>query len=304
MIQFWRIIASGFRNFLRNAWLSSAATAVMTVTLTLILVSAFLSSALNATVKGIVNKIDLSIYLNDNITPEQTQELQKRLQGLENVESVRFISKADAEEIFRRQNPGDPTLLEGLKQAEGALPASFQVKTKDQNPQKLEQIVHFTERPDVKPMVAKLSYQDQRKETIDKIIRVANVLRTVGLIASSIFLVISVLIIFNTIRMAIFTRRNEIEIMRLVGATNWFIRGPFVFEGALYGIIAAGIATALGYTLLAAAGGRLAIFLGDVGSTVAFFKAYPVLVLVSELLLGVIIGTISSLLAMTRYLKL
>jgi cell division transport system permease protein len=103
--------------------------------------------------------------------------------------------------------------------------------------------------------------------------------------------------------MAIFTRRDEIEIMKLIGATKWYIRGPFLFEAALYGIIAAVIATALSYTLLLGGGPKLASYI-DVASTIHFFQNYPVLVVLGEVIIGVLIGMFSSLLAMSRYLKL
>jgi cell division transport system permease protein len=124
-----------------------------------------------------------------------------------------------------------------------------------------------------------------------------------GLIFSVIFVAISVLIIFNTIRMAIFTRRDEIEIMKLVGATKWFIRGPFVFESALYGVIAAIIATALSLTALLGVGPKIASYI-DLGTATFIFSHYPVLVLLGAMTAGILIGTFSSLLAMARYLKL
>jgi cell division transport system permease protein len=103
--------------------------------------------------------------------------------------------------------------------------------------------------------------------------------------------------------MAIFTRREEIEIMKLVGATKWFIRGPFVFEAALYGIIAAVIAAVLSYMLILGAGPKLSSYI-DVQSTINFFRSYPTFIVFGELVIGICIGAFSSMLAMSRYLKL
>lgn len=304
MITLWRIILAGSRNFMRNAWLSTAATAVMTITLVISLFSFASNSALTATIRGIVNKIDVSIYFDDATSVEQIKNVQQRLQGIENVESVQYISKVDALEEFKEQNKNDPTLLSGLSEGDNPLPASLRIKTKDQ--QRIQEVINVLDGGDIKPLLDKktpYTYTGEKKATIDRIVNVSNFLKTSGLVATFIFLTISILVIFNTIRMAIFTRRSEIEIMKLVGATNWFIRGPFIFEAILYGVIAAVVALAICYSLLPFAP-ALAGFIPDIQNTIDFFHNYPLVVIALELLLGIVIGAFSSLLAMTRYLKL
>ncbi len=299
-----RIFQAGFRNFLRNAWLSTAATAVMVVTLTIMSVSFVASMALNSTIHGVVNKIDISIYLKDSTTVGQAQSLQRQISQLANIASVKFISKDDALATFRSQHANDPTLLSGVSEIGNPLPASFDVKPID--PNNLSPISNFVKRTDVKPLLDAtnpISYQGTRKKTVDQIIHVSNFIKRVGLIASVLFVIISILIIFNTIRMAIFSRREEIEIMRLMGATNWFIRGPFLFEAAFYGVIASFVATGLTYTLVTISGPRVASYI-DFSSTLSFFRNNILLIILAEIVIGVLIGAISSLLAMIRYLKL
>ncbi len=304
MITLWRIIQSGVRNFLRNAWLSTAATAVMIITLTMILISYISNVTLVATLKGFVNKIDVSVYLKDTVTPDQVRDLQNRVLGQPNVLSVKYISKADALAIYRQQNQYDKSLLNAISEADNPLPQSLQVKAKD--PNKLDPIVAFFGADDIKPLLQDknaVSYSGERKKAVDRIVGFINFMKRAGLTMSLVFTVISVLIIFNTIRMTIFTRREEIEIMKLVGATKWFIRGPFLFEAALYGIVAAIIATGVVYALIVAAGPKLGSYV-DINSAMAIFKHYPVLVILAETGVGLAIGTASSMLAMTRYLKL
>ena len=301
MVTVGRIFKAGLRNFMRNAWLSTAATAVMTVTLTIVLSSFIANNALTATIKGIVNKIDVSIYLKDSATKEQIDQLQDRLAKVDNVASVRYVSKLDALERYREQNKNNKKLLEAVTEEDNPLPASLEVKAKD--PKKLEPIEQVVNERDVKPLVSEFSYEGDRKATIDRIISASNFIRTAGLVSSIIFVIISILIIFNTIRMAIFTRREEIEIMKLVGATKWFIRGPFLFEAGLYGAIAAVLAMLMCYSLVVAGGPRLATYI-DVDSVIALFKNNPITILLAELAIGVMIGVTSSLLAMARYLKL
>jgi cell division transport system permease protein len=304
MIQLWRVLHSGSRNFMRNLWLSTAATAVMTITLIIIIISFISNSALTSTIKGVTDKIDVSIYLKDAIPDDQRLAFQKALEANSNVIGVEYRSKERvlAEEKAKHKN--DQTYIQGLEFAGNPLPASFSVKAKD--PKRLDSIIAVSNQPDFKPLLdptAPPSYSGQNKDTINRIVRVSNFFKTTGLVASIIFVIISTLIIFNTIRMAIFTRREEIEIMKLVGATKWFIRGPFVFEAALYGIIAAVIAAVLSYALLLGGAPKLANYI-DVKSTIDFFRSYPLLVILGELVIGIFIGTFSSILAMSRYLKL
>jgi cell division transport system permease protein len=195
-------------------------------------------------------------------------------------------------------------LLEAISETDNPLPASLQVKAKD--PNKLNSITDLVNQPDNKPLLADrdaISYSGDRKATIDKIVRTSDFFKATGLVASIIFIVISTLIIFNTIRMAIFTRREEIEIMQLVGATNWFIRGPFIFEASLYGIIAAVIALVIIYTVVLGGAPKLGSYI-DTGSIVGFLQSHVLLVSAVELSIGILIGAISSLFALKRYLKL
>lgn len=304
MLQLWRIMQAGGRNFMRNAWLSTAATAVMTVTLTIVVISFISNLALTSTIKGVTDRIDVSVYLKSDVTQDQVDKFEKSLLNSPNVAGVSFVSVQQAVANYKAQNKNNPQLIQALDEAGDALPPSLQVKAKDAK--KLSDIADVVNQPSNKALLdptAPPSYSGNRKATIDRIVRFANFFKTAGLFASVIFVIISTLIIFNTIRMAIFTRRDEIEIMKLVGATKWFIRGPFIFEAALYGIIAAAIAVTLSYLLLFGAGPRIASYI-DFGSTISFFRNYPVVVVGLELLIGIAIGAVSSLLAMTRYLKL
>lgn len=304
MITFWRIIQAGGRNFMRNAWLSTAATAVMTVTLSIVVISFISNLALTSTIKGVTDKIDVSIFLKSDVTPEQVASFKKSLESAPNVALVTYLDKDAAAAAFREQHKTDVETLKALDIAGNSLPPSLQIKAKD--PNRLNDIIGVVNQPENTALLdpkAPPTYTGKRKNTIDRIVSFSNFFKSTGLVASGIFIVISTLIIFNTIRMAIFTRRDEIEIMKLVGATKWFIRGPFIIEAMLYGIIGAVIAVSLSYVLLLIGGPKLGSYV-DVRSTIEFFRNYPALVIGVEALIGVAIGMFSSLLAMSRYLKL
>lgn len=301
MLQFWRVLQAGARNFVRNAWLSMAATVVMTVTLVIIVTSFVMTTALGATIKQITDKLDVSVYLQDSVTAPQLQTLENRLRATGNVADIQYISKSAALKIYNQENVTDPSLLQAVSETNNPLPASINVKAND--PNHLSGIAAVVNEPDMKALQSDApSYSGDRKATIDKIVRISNFIKTAGLTGSIIFIVISTLIIFNTIRMAIFTRRDEVEIMQLVGATKWFIRGPFICEAALYGIIAAVIALGLSYALVVGGGPKISSYV-DVTSTVHLFRAYPVAIVLVEMLIGVAIGAGSALLAISRYLK-
>ncbi|HEY6736731.1 MAG TPA: permease-like cell division protein FtsX [Candidatus Saccharimonadia bacterium] len=304
VLQLWRVIHAGARNFTRNLWLSTAATAVMTITLTIVLVSFISNSALTNTIKNVTDKIDVSIYLNDNISPAQLDGLKAKIAANPDVAGLRYISKADALADWRAQHANDPQLLQATTDTDNPLPASFAIKARD--PKHLDSLSALVQQPDVSPLLdakTPFSYSGKNKTTIDRIISFSSFFRTSGLIVSVIFVTISVLIIFNTIRMAIFTRRDEIEIMKLVGATKWFVRGPFLFEAALYGIVAAIVSAGLSYALLFAGGPKVKGYI-DLNAALHLFQAYPFIVIGGAVFIGVCIGMFSSLLAMGRYLKL
>jgi cell division transport system permease protein len=302
MITLWRIMVAGARNFLRNAWLSTAATAVMTITLSLMTFSFISNSALTSTIKSVTDKIDVSMYLKDTVTPDQLATVEQQLRAIPDVESLKYLSKADALASYRQQHLGDAKLLEAITEAENPLPASIQVKVK--NPNNLQSVADFINKPDVKDLQSDApSYSGDRKATVDRIVHFSNFFTKTSLIASAIFLIISILIIFNTIRMAIFTRRSEIEIMKLVGATSWFIRGPFIIEAALYGILAAAIALFFCYGVVLVGANKLSSSI-DISTTLELFRAHPLLVIFTEVVAGVAIGTTASFLAIGRHLKL
>jgi len=304
IITFWRIFQAGLRNFLRNAWLSAAATAVMMVTLILMTFSFISNQALTHTIKSVTDKIDVSVYLLPTVTPDQANSFEQRLEATPNVASVSYVSQAQAVANYKSENANNPQLLQALDIAGGALPASIQIKAKD--PTKLDAIAGVVNQPINKTLQdpsAPPSYSGNRKTTIDRIVHFSSFFKKISLVASIIFVVISILIIFNTIRMAIYTRREEIEIMKLVGATNWFIRGPFLIEAGLYGVIAAVLALLFCYGLLLSGASKLGNYI-DISSTVTLFRHYPVVVVLCEVIAGIAIGVTSSLLALLRYLKL
>lgn len=301
LITVWRVVKQGLTNFLRNTWLSTAATAVMLVTLTIMLGSVIINLALSKEIDNIVKDITVSVYFKEGATENQRTGLNQDLLKQPNVRKVKYISKDEALRIFSEENKEQPELLDGLTIAKNALPASFEVQVVDLG--NINPIVELAESKKYENFVEETSYDKNREERIQRIASTQRFITTSSAIAGGVFATISILIILNTIRMAIFTRGEEIRIMQLIGATNAFIRGPFLFEAALYGIVASVISLVLVYSALFTLSQEIDQYI-DFSTVMSFFTGQWYVVVGGTLFIGVGIGVLSSLLAMTRYLKL
>jgi len=301
----WRIIKTGCTNFVRNAWLSIAAMAVMLITLTIVLFSVIANATFTNTIKQITDKIDISIYLKDSVTPENREKLVKQMTALPNVKEVTFLSKDDALVIYKKQNANNKDLLLAISQTDNPLPASLQIKPRNVN--KIAEIKTFLDKKEIKDLQSdETSYSGDRKEAVDKITHATDFIRRAGIIGVLVFAVISMLIIFNTIQMAIFNRRDEITIMRLLGANTSFIRGFFVVESVLYGVISAMVSILLLNGLFAVSSSTLeATSLGllDINYASRYFSSHFWIFMALQLGVGVFIGAASSIIATHRYLK-
>lgn len=305
LVTFSRVIKTGIVNFVRNAWLAIAAIAVMVVTLTIVLFSVLTSTTFNHTIDQIREKIDISVYLKDEVTPEQRDKLLADLSAQPNIQNLNYLSKDDALGRYKEQNANNPDLLNAISQTENPLPATIQLKPRDLN--KIQEIKDFLGQPDTKALQSdEPSYSGDRKEAIDKITHATNILQRAGVVAVIVFIVISILIIFNTIQMAIFNRRDELMIMRLLGATTWYIRGPFVVETIMYGAISALVSVLFIHALFVAASSALqasSLGLLDIAYSSQFFYDHFVVLLAVQLTTGILIGAASSTIATRRYLK-
>ncbi|HEV2413014.1 MAG TPA: permease-like cell division protein FtsX [Candidatus Saccharimonadales bacterium] len=302
-ITFLRIVHTGAKSLLRNSWLSTAATAIMAVTLTIIVLTFVANMTFNGLIQSFTSKIDVAVYLNDNITPQQLAGFEKELRASPNVASVSYTSKAQALASWEKANSNNLSLQNALSQVSNPLPASIQVTPKD--PNQLQSIANIVGEPaNLNLQSGEPSYSGVRKQAINRIVSIAHFIRIVGIGASAVFAIISILIIFNTIRMAIFNRRDEIEIMKLIGASKWYIRGPFIVEAALYGVIAGAITLAFTMGLLDTQVPNIATYIPQISSTSHYFSIHRIWIMLAVIGVGMLIGILSSLLATQRYLKM
>lgn len=303
-ITFIRMIRYGINNFTRNAWLTIAATAVMTVTLTIIFISAVAQNIVADTGSQVSDRVTMGIYLKNETGQDVVNQIVDEVEQVPTVLSVSVQSPDQAREDFIQQNSSSNDSLEAAKEATNRFPWTLSIKLQDIN--NTEALREYTENSELykEHEGRSPSFAGERRATIETIARVVDFARQVGIGASLLFALISSLIIFNTIRMAIFNRREEIQMMKLIGAERSFIRGPFVVEAIVYGFIAALIASAIGYGLLFATAPALATYGVNIQPTVDTLILYIGFVVLAMIVVGAIIGIISSLLATRRYLKL
>ena len=305
MIMGRRIFKTGLTNFARNAWLGVAAMAVMVITLTIILFSIIANATFSNTIQQFTDKIDVSVYLKDSVSVSSRDKLITQIKNLDNVRDVTFISKDQALAAYKKQNENDASLQQAISQTDNPLPATIQIKPRD--PNKIESIKQFLEKKEITVLQSdKTSYSGDRKDAIDKITSATSFFKKAGIAGIIIFAFISMLIIFNTIQMAIFNRRDELTIMRLLGASTNFIRGPFIVESILYGVVSGILSIVIIHTIFTVSARAFeASSLGilDIKYSSNYFTSRFFMFLGLQLGVGILIGAISSIIATRRYLK-
>ncbi len=291
-----------WQNFRRN-WVMSLG-AVITIYLSLLLVGIFLMTGVvvNSIVQSVEDKVTIQIFLKDGAATEDVNQLQKDLLADQLVDGVTYTSKTDALEKFKKDMAQSPEIID---QIEGnPLPASLDVALKD--PRTVEQAVakikanqlfaKVADRPDNPEESLKYGQQ-----IVKKLFAFTRIVRVIEFVFVAMLAVVSLIFINNTIRIAIYARRKEIGIMRLVGASNWFIRTPFLLEGVLQALIGAGLAilTLLGLQALILPRLREAVSWLAMSLSGAAMSQISLALVVA----GICIGLLGSALAMRRYLK-
>lgn len=295
-----RIIKLGFTNLWRNRWLSAQATLILTVTLTFVSVFLLGHFIVGVAIGAVKEKIDLRIYFEDIVPETQIKDIQIQLAARPDIKTVRYISKDEALLIWQGR-PTSPKIKGLVSEANNPLPRSLQIKT--DNSKILDEVAGIFSAPDFNDKVRRISYQET-KDIIEQLLQITTLINRIGFGLSVLFIIISTIVILNTIRLAIFTRREEIEIMRLVGASSGFVRYPFLIEASLYGILAAILSIAIVSFGIWVINPVFATYLSgaDFNLQVFFLTKMPLL-LVINILLGVGLGIISSVWETRRHIK-
>lgn len=300
-ITLFRVIRTGLINFWRNIWLSTAATLVMVITLTILTLTFLVYSLTNITVHNIQQKVDISVYFKNQVSNDQIMAVKNEIQNLQNVESINYISADQALQIFKERHANDKLITESLAQLDSnPLPATLQVKA--QHLSDYPAIAQALNDPKYQQYISSVNFEDNRA-VIERLSKILNTTKRAGVGLAVIFGFIAILVIFNTIRLTIYNRKEEVEIMKLVGATNWYIRWPFVIESAFYSIAASIITLLLMLPVFHYALPRIGGYLGISGDARNILHFGIGFLFLWQLLISLILGIFSSLIAIRKYLK-
>lgn len=295
-----RTIKSGLKNFWRNGWLSAATISIMSLTLIVISTLLMVNVIASAVLTNLQEKIDVSVYFKLEAGEEDILVVKSQLEKLDEVEDVEYVSREEALARFKEKHQDNSYLIEGLQElGENPLEASLNIKAREAS--QYEAISEFLEGIYYSNIVDKVDYR-QNKEVITKLSALIADIKIVGLSLTGILVLIVILVTFNAIRLAIYSSREEIKIMKLVGADNWFIRGPFIVEGIIYGIISSLVTLAILYPVFYFVSPKLSGFL-PIEDFFIYFQANFWAFLILLLGVSIILGVFSSLLAMRKYLK-
>ncbi|HEX2179816.1 MAG TPA: permease-like cell division protein FtsX [Actinomycetota bacterium] len=278
-------------NLRRNVLLTLAAVSTVSISLLLLGVVMVGGEVLTKMVSSWEGKVELNVFLRDEATPEEVKALDSQANGMPEVERVYFESKEQAFEEYKRMFKDSPAITENVDP--NALPASYRIKLKDPNTAEA-----VASRLQGQPGVDEVQFGG---EAMKRLLKFTGVVRTILVIAIVLTLGAAILLIANTIRLGIYARRKEIGIMKLVGATNWFIRVPFIFEGTVQAALGALVASALIYAGKVFGLDRMQdaiLFLPLTVGSGSIIRMFFTL-----LLIGIVIGVFGSTLALRRFLE-
>lgn len=300
-----RIIRGGFTHFTRNAFVSLASVLIMTVTLFTIGGVVFLTAVLGASLEEIKDKVDVNVYFQTGAKEEDILALSKSLESLPEVRSVEYISREQALENFKMRHEDDELTLQALRELpDNPLGAVLNIRAKE--PSQYASLAEFLRSENAlggePSIIDEVNYYDN-KGAIDKLSGIIDSARTMGLALSLFLVIISLIIAFNTIRLAIYISREEIGVMRLVGASNMYIRGPFVVSGVLSGLIAALITLAAYLPITYYLGNATEQFLSGLNLFGYYLGHIGEFILIIALG-GTFLGAVASFFAVRRYLHI
>ncbi|MBI5122535.1 hypothetical protein HZA75_01625 [Candidatus Roizmanbacteria bacterium] len=287
-----RAVRSSWKHIRRNPYQALAAICIMFLTFLSISFFAFVVFGSSVVIKYFESKPQVTAFFRDEAQQSEIDALKQSLQGTGVVSSVRFVSKKEALQLYKEQNKNDPLLLDLV--TEDILPSSLEISTT-----KIEDLGPVSDTLKSSPIVSEVVYQ---KDVVATLSRWTNALRIIGVVLIVVLALVSVFIMMTVIGFKVSQKREEIEIMKLLSATNWYIRWPFVFEGIFYGIVGALVGWIIATGGLLYATPYLELFLKGI----PLLPVSPIFLLEllgGEIVIAVVLGMVASSLAVLRYLK-
>jgi cell division transport system permease protein len=292
-------------NFWRNKWISLASILILSLTLIIVAVSLIQNIDISKTINSIKEHLDMTVYFDDSVPESDILDVKLNLQSRSDIRSVQYISKEDALKVFQNR-PASQQVKDLVTTENNPLPRSLEIKT--DTPESLEKIATFLNAPVYKTKIRRISYLDN-KQIIQDLISKNNEVRRKGFFSSLTFVIISLIVIVNSIRTILSARKEEMEIMRLVGASDFFIKVPLLFEALYIAFIASIISTlflilGLVFNLPIIPVYISGFFSASSTSIRDLVVGNIVLIFFSQFLLAFLLTAITSLFSLRRYLKI
>lgn len=301
-VALFRVFKFASQDFWRNFWLSTATVIVLVLTLISINFLITLNVLTQTAIAKVQEKIDVSIYFKQGVSESQIGSIKSYLLNLPQVKEIEYISPEHALAEFQKKHEDNPAILESLKEV-GENPLGATLVVRAHNPKDYPAILKIFDDPQYELLIQDKNFDDH-EAVIKKISLIAEKAEKTGTGVALLFAVVAVMMGFNTVRLTIYTHREEIGIMKLVGAANWFIRAPYVCGGIFYGIFAVLFAIIITYPLIGFAEPYLSGFFGSSGiNLLEYFTDNFAQIFGFEFLGVTILSMMTSGLAVGRYLK-
>jgi len=297
LINFKRILKAGWQNFSRDGGIAVAT--IFILVLAIFLVSTiFLSKDISQfLIASLQEKADISVYFKEFVLEDDILKIKEKLSQVPEVKNVEYVSK---EEAIKRLVAKHPQLIESVQETEGMLRlSSLNVNVFEAN--QYQPVMNFLESSNFKDYIDKVDYYE-RRPVIERIFSLTSLFSKIGISLSIVLIITAILVTFNTIRLAISNQKEEIKIQRLVGASNWFIRGPFLVQGAISGLIAVLITALIFSSICWFLSPKIEFFFAGLNLFHLFIKNFWVLLLI-QFASGILLAVISSTIAIRKYLR-
>jgi len=298
-----RTLLFGWQGFVRNGWLSFIAVITLALSVMAISVLGVLNQANKQIQKNLENKLDLAVFFKDAAPEEQVVDFVQQVNKRSDVQEVTYIDKDEARQTFLDENSTDDALTSAVSELDNPFPRF--VRIQGDSPSTLAQLNDFANQTAYQEIVESTSYQ-QTKDIVANFVNTAKFTRLNSIVVTIFFIFYSILVVFNMIRLAIFSRREEVEVMRMVGATNVLIRLPFVVEGIIFGLLGAAISMLMLWIAARWESGQLMRYfsLTDAMSLpTSYYLQYFSVLLWMNVLVSVMLAMAASYLAVRRYLR-
>ena len=295
-----RIWWAGWTNFKRNSYLSLGTTAIMVLVLLLFSALIGLNFLSLKIVSSLNEKVDVTVYFKPDANEDEIMEVRDSLQDREDIKGVEYISREKALDDFKANHAGDVLIQDSLAELDdNPLQASLNVEAAD--PSQYASIVTYLEANRFRSLIDKINFYEN-EQVINRVQNISRAIQNWGFTLTMALAFVAILITFNTIRLTIYNQKQEIEIMRLVGGSNWHIKAPYLVEGGLYGAFAAVVTLVLFFPLVYLSSPKIDVVMPNanlMGYFVSNIFQYVFLIFS----VGVLLGVISSFIAIRRFLK-